>query len=261
MVGRINHHPSPHKAGRLVLLMVLGCGLICESIRAGTPFFTDDPSIIPPWEIRLGTVYTRTEENDVVSVPVLDLNYAPTAHIQYNAIFSGVSSDPADGANGFGLGDTDLKIKWRFVDEDATGKRPALSVAPLLSLPTAAALRGLDNGVYRLRLPMEIGKNFGNCYAYAEAGYEFALDRAAQDAVFGGAVLQYQVTEKLMLGIELNATTPIPAAGDWTLLANVGAAYQFDEHFQILGALGRTVRRESLGGPIPVVQVYLQWNF
>ena len=159
------------------------------------------------------------------------------------------------------MADTDFKFKWRFVEEDTNSWQPAVSMAPNITLPTADKNRGLGDEVWRLRLPVQIGKTLGNWYSYAETGYQFAFDPKATDVIPYGAATQYQFTDKLSLGAELNGNVPLDDSAQWTILANLGGSYALTDSVQLQASLGRTLRDIARGGSEVLVQTFVQWNF
>ena len=193
--------------------MVVGLGL-ATGARAGTPFITDDPgSPGRGWEVNFGVGFQRTRADRILTAPTLDLNYSVDPHIQLTANVGGVSVfGVRDGASAT---DTQLKMKWRFVDDRAdaggTADDPrasqftgpgvpmfdllagiaatgplAISVAPTLILPTGDAERGVGAGAYALRLPLQVGKTLGDWYVYGEVGYRFGVARTDAGRRVGG---------------------------------------------------------------------------
>ena len=74
---------------------------------------------------------------------------------------------PAGGPREFGYGDTEFKVKWRFLEEDPHGSRTALGIAPKVFIPTASENRGLGDGVWRFQLPIQLGKTMGPWFNFA----------------------------------------------------------------------------------------------
>ena len=228
---------------------------------AGSPFLTDDPGFAPKgWEIKLETIYEHDKGQDVLTTPVVDINYSLTEHFKLNLTLAGKSVFPDNGSSAYGITDTDFKFKYRFLDEKPDKWWPALSIAPDVGLPTASKARGLGNGSYGFRFPVQIGKSFDKLYLYMEVGYQFVFDQKQSDSIVHGMAAQYQLTEKWNVGAELYDTIPIDKGSDYTALANLGAIYQFDEHWQLQGTIGRTLRNHSRGGPELLVQLFIQWN-
>ena len=69
---------------------------------------------------------------------------------------------PAGGPFAYGLGDTELRFKYRFIDEDKNGARPMIGVYPLIELPIGDEARSLGAGYVRTYFPLWLQKSFGN---------------------------------------------------------------------------------------------------
>lgn len=134
----------------------------------------------------------------------------------------------------------------------------ALSVAPNITFPTGDKGRGLGDGQYKFRLPVQVGKTFGKFYAYGELGYQWSLSGGGDNQLVYGAALQYQLTDKLNVGAELNGSSILSIIDDYNLIANVGASYALDEHWQLQGSVGTSLTDTS---PDILLQVFVQWNF
>ena len=229
---------------------------------AGSPFLTDDPGFAPKgWEIKFETIYEHDKGQDALTAPVVDINYSLTEHFKLNLTLAGKAIFPDNKSTAYGVADTDFKFKYRFLDEKPGAWWPALSIAPDVGLPTASKTRGLGNGGYGFRFPVQIGKTFDKLYVYTEVGYQSVFKRDQSDSIVHGLAAQHQLTEKWNVGAEIYSTIPIDKGSNYTSLANVGAIYQFDEHWQLQGTIGRTLRSHSRGGPEVLVQLFIQWNF
>lgn len=228
--------------------------------RAGSPFLTDDPGFIPSgWEWKLSAVSDRNNGGRTLTAPVVDINYTVSEHFKLNLTLAGKRSDPQNGVGQSSLADTDFKFKWRFQDE---GKgRPAISIAPNITIPTASRQKGLGDDVWRLRIPVQFGKTWGKWYGFAETGYQFALNHGASNAVVYGMGAQYAVTQKWTVGGEFNGSLATRDVTNYGLLANFGTAYALSDTLQIQGSVGRTVRELDRGGSSLLVQGFVQWQF
>ncbi len=237
--------------------------LLPRSAFAGSPFLTDDPGFAPKgWEIKPAAVYESNVNANILTAPILDLNYSIVENFKLNLTLAEKTVWPKDdGEAHTGLADTDFKFKWRFFDEKPGEWRPALSIAPNITFPTASKSRGIGDGVWRTRLPLQVGKTFGKLYAYGEIGYQWALSDNGDDQLLYGVAAQYQLTDRWNVGIELNGTDLFGIGRNYSGLVNIGAVYSFNDHVQFQAALGRTIRDEDRGGPELVVTVLLQFNF
>lgn len=237
--------------------------LIPQRAFAGSPFQTDDPGFVAHgWEIKTDSTYERNVNADILTAPILDVNYTIVEHFKLDLILAEKTVSPSGGGDAHtGLADTDFRFKWRFLDEKPDSWIPALSIAPNITFPTASKSRGLGDGIWRARLPMQIGKTFDKLYVYGELGYQWALSERGEDQVIYGLAAQYQLTEHWNIGAEIFGTDLFGVAGDSSAIANIGAVYTFNDHVQFQAAIGRTLRDEDRGGPEVLVRVLLQFNF
>ena len=106
---------------------------VCVHLYAGTPFITDDPGFVGKgqWEIKFETLYERHRDAapDVITAP-LDINYSVIDHLKLNLTLNERTIITPRGTTYSGAGDIDFKFKYRFLDEDEKTWKPALSIAP-----------------------------------------------------------------------------------------------------------------------------------
>lgn len=229
---------------------------------AGSPFLTDDPAFVPQgWEIKFVAVYERSPGQDVLIAPIVDINYTIVEHLKLNLTLAERTLSHHAGPTLTGIADTDFKFKWRFMDEKQGEWVPAISTAPNVTLPTADKGRGLGDGAWRFRLPIQCGKTFGRFYAYAEVGYQWVFQRNSDDQVIYSYATQYQLTQRWNIGAELNGSAPVGEPHTFSAVGNLGLIYVFNDHWQIQGTLGRTLRAASQSGPQFLSQIFIQWNF
>ena len=229
--------------------------------RADSPFVTDDPLFSPGWEIKFGGTAERNANSRIYVAPVLDLNYAVVDNLRLNLTLQERTVTPRGGVTETGFGDTEFKAKWRFHEENTNNWVPALGLAPKLFAPTASVPKGLGDGLWRVQLPLQFGKNLGPWFLWGEAGYQLTLHRTATDYAFGGVGLLYNFNSHFALGTEINDTLPLKDKANHNLLTSVGAIYAFNEHWALKASVSRTLRSESRGGPNPGGVLYLVWNF
>ena len=86
--------------------------LALTASRADSPFFTDDPLFSPGWEIKLGVAAEHNSGGNVVTGPILDINYAIIPTIRLDVTMANVGQYPGSGPGIYGFGTTDFKVKW-----------------------------------------------------------------------------------------------------------------------------------------------------
>jgi hypothetical protein len=244
----------------LWLLALTGLFAVTPLAGADAPFLTDDPVFSPGGEIKAGITGEHNAGGSLLT-EVLDWNYALVPSLRLNLTTYTKHVWPAGGGREFGYGDTEFKIKWRFLDEDVAGGRPALGIAPKVFVPTADERRGLGDGAWRVQLPLLFGMTVGRWYHFAEAGYQWVIGRDIADSAYGGAGSLYAFTDRLALGAELFSRVSTDRRNDWQLATTLGAVYTVNASWQIKASVSHTLRETARGGPSPAGVVYVVWNF
>ncbi|HUZ32281.1 MAG TPA: hypothetical protein VMV19_09310 [Xanthobacteraceae bacterium] len=223
--------------------------IIAGKADAGPPFQTDDPEPVPYQHFELYTfsIGTAVRGDTQGEAPAWEFNYGLVPNGQIHIIAPLTFDSPAGAAAQYGLGDTELGFKYRFVDEDINGARPMIGVFPLIELPSGDAARGLGAGYVRAYFPLWIQKSFGDWTTYGGGGYwiNHGDDTANRDYWFFGWLLQRQVTKQLAIGGEIfHQTSTVafgainPAFTKPTTGFNIGAIYDFDRHNHLLLSFG-----------------------
>src|SRR6185295_6371906 len=120
--------------------------MVSTAALAGPPFQTDDPE---PIDFRNYEFYTfgSTDgtplETDSAG-PAVEFNWGALPNVHLHIIAPATAIFPAHDARAFGLGDIELGVKLRFVQE---GKhRPMIGTFTMFEIPTGNADRGLGVG-------------------------------------------------------------------------------------------------------------------
>ncbi len=192
---------------------------------------------------------------------MLDLNYAVVPKVRVNVTLAGRIIDPKTGPIIGGFADTELKIKWRFVDADTHSWLPSIGIAPKVFFPTSDKDRGLGDNVWRAQIPLQFGKAIGRFYNFAEAGYQMAFSQQTTDVAYYGIGTLFTLDSRWAVGTELFGYTPIDDTSNHQLLTTLGVVYTFNANWSIKASISRTLRDESRGGPNPSGVFYVVWNF
>ena len=237
-------------AALIVLTLVL-----TDSAHAGPPFITDDPEPVDyqQWEFYIASMHLETADGWTGTAPHFELNYGAVTNLQLHLIAPLAYNAPNDGSFQYGYGDTELGVKFRFVQETAV--LPQIGVFPLVEAPTGNRGRGLGGGEWRTFLPLWLQKDFGKWTLYGGGGYWINPGAGNQDWGFVGAVLQCQVRDNVLIGGEINHSTPAQIGGPADTTFNLGTVIDFTEHQHLLFSAGR-----SIHGPTDF-QCYLAWQF
>ena len=223
------------------LLLVVGAG----PAFAGPPFQTDDPDPVPyrhfetyAFELSDGTRAGGT----ALEFPAWELNWGAIPNVQLHIVVPMATNfPPANGPVNFGIGDTELGVKYRFIKE--TKYRPEIGIFPFLELPTGNSSRGLGVGRTWYRLPLWVQKSWGPWTTYGGGGAVVVHAPGYSNYGFAGWLLQRTITRKLILGTEIYGHGAAGAASTSTrssTMADIGGYYTIHEGFQLLFAAGHS---------------------
>ncbi len=150
------------------LLWACLCTIWAASAWAGVPFVTDDADTpdAKHFEINIAGQYTRFQGGSVGTIPSVEVNYGVTDKLQVSVLMPiGFSQVQGVGTN-VGLGDTELGVKYRFMDADDWGWKPGIAFAPTVTLPSGIEERGLGAGHFQVSLPIWLSKDFNKWTAF-----------------------------------------------------------------------------------------------
>jgi hypothetical protein len=137
---------------------------------AGPPFQTDDPEPVDlgHYEFYVFAASDGTPlETDPVG-PAFEFNWGALPNTQLHAVLNlgavipsvnSAGAPQGSGPSAYGLLDTELGVKYRFISQ--TDTVPEVGVFPMIELPTGNASRGLGVGKTWYKLPLWIQKDFG----------------------------------------------------------------------------------------------------
>src|SRR6266704_2005880 len=148
-------------SSRFFFLTFLVLGLVWPGrVSAGPPYQTDDPEPTETGHLEFLVSATSMAEagRSQGGAPQLQFNYGALKDVQLS--FSPqLAFNASNRTANFGLGDTQLSVKYRFLHEDDTW--PQAAVFPAVVLPTGSADRGLGAGQPQVLLPMWLQKSWG----------------------------------------------------------------------------------------------------
>lgn len=243
MLMRRSASPTPMTLCKsLALALVLMVSAV--GLRGGPPFLTDDPEPVElnHWEFYVFGQGDRTSGNDALTGPAIEMNYGilPNTQIHLVAPMANFSSAGTGWATGYG--DTEVGVKYRFLDE--TDSFPQIGIFPMAELATGDSRNGLGNGTTWYRLPIWVQKSWGPWTSYGGGG--LALNSAAgqRDSRFAGWLVQRDLGKYITLGTEIfwdsSETVGVPGSA----IANIGGSVNFTEKFNLLFSVGHSISGE-----------------
>jgi len=211
---------------------------------AGPPFLTDDPAPVDykHSEFYVFSTYDKAKDGKDIAAPAFEYNYGAFPETQLHIVVPFVKSAPNGAASEYGIGDVEIGVKYRFVQE--TDTTPQIGIFPMAELPTGDSDKGLGNGKTWWRLPVWIQKSWGEWTTYGGGGYVINHANGQKDYPFGGWLLQKDFGENWTLGGEVFARGKDTVDGQATTIVNVGGLYKFTPDFNLLFSVGRDVSGE-----------------
>jgi hypothetical protein len=209
-------------------------------LSAGPPFLTDDPEPVDykHWESYVFATGDRASGSDTINGPAVELNYGVAAETQLHLVVPVANVSSAGQPWSSGLGDTEIGIKYRFVQE--TKNRPQIGVFPMIELPTGNADHGLGNGRAWYRLPVWLQKSYGAWTTFGGGGLALNSAPSQRNYGFGGWEVQRDFGPHLTLGAEIFRQGPDTDIDRGFTAANIGGYLNFTENYSLLFSVGRS---------------------
>jgi hypothetical protein len=213
---------------------------------AGPPFIIDDPEPAEyrHWEVNYALMGSLVQGGGVGTLPNIDANYGALPDLQLH-IQPQLAYVRTPVGTQFGIGDTEIGAKYRFIEEDDEGWRPMVSFYPLFEIPTGDRKRGLGDGVGRTFLPIWAQKTIGKWTVYGGAGYGINPGAEGKNAWFVGGVALYQVTETLQFGGEVFLQTAEEPGGKSSPGFNLGGQFDLTDDYHLLFSAGRGLANQA----------------
>jgi hypothetical protein len=234
---------------------VLGLTLT-GTVYGGPPFVTDDPEPVDyeHWEFYVASEHARLDGDWSGTAPHFELNYGVVPDVQLHVIAPLAYDVPPAGSSHYGYGDTELGVKYRFIQE--TNYLPQVGIFPLLEVPSGSRGDNLGNGHWQAFLPVWLQKSWGSWTAYGGGGYGVNSLNGHDNWGFVGGVLQKQVTHNIAIGAEVYHQTALqPDFPNTGTAFNLGTVIDLSDNHHLLFSVGR-----SIDGPVDF-QCYIAYQF
>jgi hypothetical protein len=222
---------------------------------AGPPFVTDDPETVEyqHWEVYLAAQYKHDRDEDSSTLPHLEVNYGLIPNVQIHLIAPLVYVKPEGETSQYGYGDTELGVKFRFIQE--TDYIPQVGIFPMVEFPTGNSADGLGNGKAQYFLPIWLQKSWGAWTTYGGGGYWINPGEGNKDWWQFGWLIQRSINSTLTLGTELYYKTASTEDGESAKGYTVGAVINITENHHILLSAG-----QDIDGPT-YLSAYIGYQF
>jgi hypothetical protein len=226
--------------------LVLSIALGVSSVLAGPPFKTDDPVIskYQQWDLYVASQYTNDKDGVSSTAPHFEIDYSVLPNVQLHLLVPFGYDRPREGPTLYGLGDVELGVKYRFIQEKSM--LPMVATAPIIHLPTGNSSRGLGGGEFQLFLPLWLQKSWGPWLTYGGGGYTVNPGKDNQNYWYFGLVVQRQIAEWLKLGAEIFYQTPPVRYGEYQTGYTIGATVDITENHHLLCSVGGDIHGPNL---------------
>jgi hypothetical protein len=188
----------------------------------------------------MGFTIEKRRDTTVYNTPSLDLNYGVGDRIQLNYSVSWIVVDATNEAAKSGLGNSEIAVKWRFLDEDKNGT--ALSVYPrfIFNNPVSSADRGLVDKGTVFRLPFQMEKKIGVIIINPEIGHDFRQEGG--DGWLYALAFKYDEIKGLEILAEVFGTADNSFKKQKNVF-NIGIRKNVSENFSLHASAGRSLRQ------------------
>lgn len=220
-----------------------------QPLLSGPPFQLDDPDVIPYGHFEyyaFGNVSSSPGEI-ATSGPAVEFNWSGIRNVMFHFLFPAASSFPSDGPATFGLGDSEIGVQYRFIQE--TKHRPMVGTFTMMEIPSGNPAKGLGAGKPSWRVPLYAQKTIGSWTIDGGGGEDFSNIAGARNYPFGGTLVLRDVSKKLTLGAELfyhGRQTADPSESRYATMIDFGGYYTIrDPGFQLLFCYGHSVAGQA----------------
>jgi len=229
-------------ARRLTWLCTTACPaslLWATQAFAGPPYVTDDPEPVEyrHWELYLASQGTHDRDGWAGTAPHVEVNYGPIPNVQLHVIVPLAYAAPDQGKSAYGIGDTELGIKFRFVHESDWA--PQVGTFPFLEVPTGSEASGLGNGSAQIYLPLWLQKSVDKWTTYGGGGYWFDKQQHDRHWWYIGWLVQRELVDSFNLGVEVFHSTPHGPGTQRDTRFNIGSVIDLSEEHHLLFSAGR----------------------
>lgn len=226
------------------LAITLGFG---SPAQAGFPFLTDDPGTQGTGKVELDLFlqYSRFKGGSTGSLPGVSFAYGITDNFDLTLGIPVAMTQVNGVGTNMGLGDVSAGFKFRFLEEDTEGWRPAIAFAPSVIFPSGSQARGTGAGYTRAFLPVWFGKTAGDWSFFAGGGLN--INQATVAGVrqtnwwYTGLGITYQINDDWMVGSEVYYTSPVSKTAKNLVGFNVGVVYALAKGHNLMATVGRNV--------------------
>ncbi len=207
--------------------------------QGGPPMITDDPGTpgTGHWENNFAFTLDNTPSEHLYETPIADINYGWGPRVQLKLELPLLVVKTPASASTVGIGNANLGVKIRFLDEDSSGID--LSSYPQYRLNYT----GISTILFgdQFFLPIEVSRTFGALELDGEVGFDFVKSLPGEWEY--GVVAGYNASESFEILAELHVNNDPGLATE--LITNIGCKQRISDQFYFLGSVGRNLTPSS----------------
>jgi len=196
-IGKLIKKPTTQKVLFLILLPVF---LFSTSAFAARPLTTDDTGTVErgKFQLETGFDFARQENHDRELSPSMTLSYGLFERMDMGIGSGYLFVHPAEGNNENGFGDTEVKIKYRLMDEKDW--LPSFAVSGKVKIPTASESKGLGSGKTDFGINLIFTKNLSKRWVFhINAEYTFIGEHGMNNEFNYSVAGQFIISDKWAL--------------------------------------------------------------
>jgi hypothetical protein len=222
---------------------------------AGPPFITDDPEPVEyhHGEFYIASQYADNKDGKEGTLPHFEFNYGIVPDVQLHLIAPFAYDHPNGGPTAYGLGDTEVGVKYRLIHENKN--IPQIGVFPIMHIPTGDADRGLGGGHIQFFLPVWIQKSWGSWTTYGGGGYWINPGQGNRNFYQIGWLVQQNLSDALAVGAEIFSFGRDTDDGRSRTGYTVGGIFNLNENHHILFSAGSDLSGDNR------LSLYLAWQW
>ena len=167
---------------------------------AARPLTTDDAWTVEKgkFQVETGFDFTRRDNHDREISPSLMLSYGLLERMDAGIGSAYLFVRPKEEENEEGLGDTEVKFKYRLFDEKDW--RPAFAVSGKLKIPTASKSKGLGSGKTDFGINTIVTKNLSKRWVlHLNFGYTFIGEHGVNNEFIYSTAAQFNFSDRWAL--------------------------------------------------------------
>jgi cobalt/nickel transport protein len=167
---------------------------------AARPLTTDDAWTVEKsaFQLEAGFDALRRDNHDREYSPSLTLSYGLSERMDLGIGSGYVFSHPKEGERENGIADTEIKLKYRWMDEKDW--MPAFAVSGILKIPTASESKGFGSGQTDFGINVMVTKNLSKRWVvHLNIGYTFIGEDHVNNELNYSVAVQFMLTEKWAL--------------------------------------------------------------